>query len=100
MHWAKRKRLQTKLGKMLWAAVLQAGASSASGRRRVMVERRGVRALDPDNLVAGCKPLLDELVSLRLLLGDSPDLLELWCVNGEREKGAAPSTVIIIKDCQ
>lgn len=50
------------------------------GKNRVSIVRfygGRNRAYDPDNLVGGCKPLLDALRAHGYLEGDSPDLLEL-----------------------
>jgi Holliday junction resolvase RusA-like endonuclease len=41
-------------------------------KRRVRVTRFG-RQLDYDNLVGGCKPLVDALVRAGLIVDDSPD---------------------------
>ena len=52
----------------------------ASGKRRLEMTRlKGYQAnpMDPDNLRAGAKPLIDILVAMDLLIDDSPQHLEL-----------------------
>lgn len=102
MHWAARKKLQKRWGRMLHAKWLASGGMQmldrAKGRRRVTIERYGMRVLDPDNLAAGCKPVLDELRALGLLLDDTPAMLELVCRNEKRSKGDLPHTILVIED--
>ena len=59
----------------LCVATLGRGVPRATGYRRVRITRvMGARArqYDHDNLVAGAKALLDELVHAQIILGDAP----------------------------
>ncbi len=49
----------------------------ATGKRRLIVERHGKKALDADNLAAGAKGLIDCVKERRLILDDNPDVCEL-----------------------
>ena len=40
------------------------------------VERRGIRLLDEDNLVAGLKPIIDSLIKLGVVPNDTTDVIE------------------------
>lgn len=54
--------------------------ASAAGKRRVTITRhyaRRAREIDPDNLVAGAKPLVDALVMAKVVHDDKAQWLEL-----------------------
>jgi hypothetical protein len=61
--------------------------------RGVTIERYGKRKLDHDNYVAGCKALIDALVSEGLLKGDGPDQVE---VTYRQQIGQPDHTVVTI----
>lgn len=69
---------------------------TATGRRRVVIERRSTRELDQDNLVGGAKVVIDALKKLGFILDDNPANLDLEVVQARCEKGERPSTVITI----
>ena len=72
-----RMRVVELKGRRAWLRLV----SPASGRRVVRILRRHRRAcdeLDFDNLVGGCKPLVDALVKVGLLANDSPDSVTVW----------------------
>jgi hypothetical protein len=48
-----------------------------NGRRRVEIRSFRQNILDYDNLVAGCKPLIDALQHHRLIWDDRPEFLDL-----------------------
>ncbi|MCB2188619.1 MAG: hypothetical protein KQJ78_19535 [Deltaproteobacteria bacterium] len=83
---------KARLKRALWASCLhsllahQHGTGLPPGLPPKAREPRGVsitvrrrRILDHDNLVGGCKPLVDVLVTLGLLFDDSP----AWLVGGK-----------------
>jgi hypothetical protein len=45
-------------------------------KRKVTITRHSAGTLDKGNLIGGCKPLLDALVRLGLLVDDSPEWLD------------------------
>lgn len=101
---------QHRLGRKLWADVCTALLAQGHGTRMRVVEMKGRRAwlglispatgprivrivrryrsaryeLDHDNLVGGCKPLVDALVKVGLLADDTPALVH---VTYEQERG-------------
>jgi len=70
----------------------------ALGRRRVFIDRvfngRG-RAYDRGNLVGGCKPLLDALVAVGLLVDDAPTFLE---DHYSQRRGDEPGVVVRLEE--
>jgi hypothetical protein len=106
MHWAKRRQVAVALEgfiglelgarlrmPMVWYAIGGKGrlqprlrkAGIQPGHRCVKITRRGSRTLDHDNLVGGCKPLLDALVKVGLIEDDTPELVT---VEYAQERGA------------
>ena len=95
-HWSRRYRLKAQWAKLLLVA--KPGEHRASSRLRVTIERVMTGGgLDPDNLAGGLKPVLDAMVSLGLLLDDSPRWLELHVGQSKPGKGEPPHTVITIE---
>lgn len=72
----------------------------ATGKRRIHILRVGKRLLDRDNLYGGCKPLLDAIRYLRLLVDDRPEYLDLTVTQRKTAKGEPPHTYIEIEDCE
>jgi len=75
-----------------------------AGRRAVTIVRvypkaAGQKRYDPDNLKGGAKPILDALVELRWLKGDSPRHCDLTV---EQRHGTtmelAPCTLVTLED--
>lgn len=106
MHWAKRDRLAKQFRALVSNALMIDGHGAhmrvvangpfnreivgvlrrpAIGHRFVRIVRRGPRTLDHDNLVGGCKPLVDALVKVGLLADDRPGLAT---VTYDQERGA------------
>lgn len=76
LHWAAKDR-----EKQWWVTqVMEAkqihGITDAAVKRKVIITRFG-RKMDPDNLVASCKCLLDALTINGIIRDDSPDWIEL-----------------------
>jgi hypothetical protein len=99
-HWRKQDK-----AKADWALLLrsilgrQKLECKALGRRRVTVERRGVQALDVDNLYGGLKcVLIDNLRALELLCDDDAKSMDLVARNGKRPPRVEPHTVVILED--
>lgn len=79
-----RLRIAELKGRRAWLRLI----SPAEGPRLVRIVRRYRSAryeLDHDNLVGGCKPLVDALVKVGLLADDRPGLVT---VTYEQERGA------------
>lgn len=89
MHWAKRARLKKRLTREV--AWLFCGAP-ASGKRHVIITRHSPRKLDHDNLVGGCKPLVDALVACGALVDDDPE-----SVSVEYRQSAEPSQGVTVE---
>jgi hypothetical protein len=99
-HWRTRQRDKAKWQLWLMAAIHEAGATPATGKRRLTIERHGVKRLDPDNMIGGAKGIIDSLRSLKMLLDDHDDALELVACNVKLSKGERPHTVLILADVQ
>lgn len=85
MHWAVKRRLRKNLAwEIIWATSTTE-RKAEPGRMRVSIEiwrapkpgRKMTRRLDPDNLVGGCKILIDAMRDAGLLKNDSPRWLDL-----------------------
>lgn len=84
-----------------WAVkVLLAHVPPATGPRLVRITRsvpRRGKLYDDDNLRAGCKPLVDELVALQLLVDDTPALVTVE-YSQERTDALVGETLVEIED--
>lgn len=87
-----------------WAMLIRAAQGflecpRATGKRKLTIERHGVRALDQDNLIGGAKcVIIDNLRAYGLLLDDTAAALELDAKNIRLQPGEPPHTVLIIED--
>lgn len=78
MHWRGRHAMRKLWTQEIWAALAQQWYHAGPFERaHVSIERRGLRTLDRDNLVASVKPVLDSLKANRVIVDDSPKHLEL-----------------------
>ena len=93
MHWTRRR----KIGRAIAGYIGVARSGAASTPRQVVITRIGPRVLDHDNLVGGCKPILDALVRGRWLVDDSPDWVTVE-YRQERAKGRPTATLIQITE--
>jgi Holliday junction resolvase RusA-like endonuclease len=101
-HWSKRDA-----DKHMWDAyvLLAVGKSEtmakyqATGPRALTIVRYGKRRCDIDNVVSGCKGLIDAIREHGLLLDDDPDsMVSLTVRNGKLEPKQNPFTEIILED--
>lgn len=100
-HWRKQHTLKKKWLAMLTSAAIAAKATKATGKRKLTIERYGLRRLDPDNIVGGAKGcIIDNLRALSLLVDDHDDAVELSARNMARAKGEKPYTNIILQDIE
>lgn len=98
-HWSRNHEMRKR-----WAWLVRAAVSNARSRGIVLpvkpqhaivkVIRHGARLLDPDNATAGCKWLLDSLVSEGLLTDDKPAHLTFPPV--EQHIGKPHRTLVVI----
>lgn len=99
-HWGTRHKTK---GTWWWCIRACPGflfVPPAAGKRRVTIERH-TRAVfqDPANVIGGCKGIVDDLVDLKLLKGDTEQWVEhgppiqIKCKPREKE-----FTVIILED--
>ena len=73
-----RKAVRKWLGDALLAATCETpGLNPQTGRRRVQIVCYRGRELDADNIMGGCKPIVDELVAVGLLRDDGPRFCDL-----------------------
>jgi Holliday junction resolvase RusA-like endonuclease len=100
-HWAAAKKRRDEAE---WAVRIAMRAATTPGYpytpattpRIVTITRYAPRQMDPDNLVAACKPLIDSLVSHNLLVDDSPRWLTSLTVL--QVKAKQPSVTITIRE--
>ncbi|MBI4208557.1 MAG: hypothetical protein HY538_02475 [Deltaproteobacteria bacterium] len=95
MHWSQRLRERKEWEKAIHYEGLQ-GRKVVPHPRPAQIRIRSYRKrfLDYDNFVGGCKPLLDALKHLNLIVDDTPDWIE---VDYHQEKAfSQPSTKIEI----
>lgn len=64
--------------------------------RKVWIERRGKRLLDYDNLVGGCKPLVDALERSGLIWRDSARYVEIKYSQSQASAKRACTLVVVI----
>lgn len=97
-HWSKRYKLKANWSKAI-AAVVRVAEHRTMTPMRVTIERHMAGpGLDPDNLVAGVKPILDAMVTLGLLVDDSARWLELHVSQHKTGKGEPAYTSIVIEE--
>lgn len=95
-HWAVRRRSMTR---WMWAIRQQVKprAKAAAVRMRVRITSYRERMLDPDNLVSGCKSLIDALKRSGLIYDDSGDWIDLD-VSQEKAPVRRERTVVEIEE--
>ncbi len=70
-HWRVYHRIKSRWHWLVMEALQPRGKpESALPKARLTITRYGVRMLDPDNLVASQKPVIDALMSAGLILSD------------------------------
>ena len=94
MHWAARKRYW-EYWRNLIRAEIDNSHEPCQTKQHVSITQIRQKKLDPDNLIASCKPILDALVAWTLIKDDSPDYIEL-SVRQDVEKGKF--TIVVIED--
>ena len=93
LHWAARRRLLKKWEWIVFAEVYRMGGPLAikyHGKLAVRITRRSRNALDQDNLVGSAKLVLDALKNAKIIEDDSPEHIELTCV---QERGLPQTTI-------
>ncbi len=86
MHWRKRKKYRVDwywLIRSAYPSNFQIQEFSASERRLVHIHQVRKRLMDPDNLVASCKVLLDNLIALNIIRDDSSKWIDLVCTQDQ-----------------
>ena len=78
----------------IWALGPRSNAGNDPMRVSIHVEHRTL--YDEDNLVAGCKPILDSLKSLSYIKDDSPQFIKLRVT---QEKSRERQTTIEVTTC-
>jgi len=99
MHWTARRRLKERYGWELVAAGAHDPKYAAREEYRLvrfMSFRKEL--LDYDNLVGGCKPLVDAMVDTGLLADDSPKYASfLYFQKADRENPRTEARIFILK---
>lgn len=98
-HWRHRQRNQKLWRDEVFYAMRAAGYLGeriAWKRAKVTIDRRSRGELDPDNLVACVKPIIDGLRYANVIENDTPQHLEL-VVTQERTRKLPPRTRIQVE---
>ena len=100
-HWGERARctrlIRGQVALLAASERTRGGVPKATGRRAVelvLLRGKGERLLDPDNLVAACKPVIDALRDSRWLLDDRASLLDLRV--DQRRDASGPAVVVTV----
>ena len=75
-HWSKRRKYHDHVCMLLRMQVRMHRYAPADKRMQMELLRVGKRIIDADNLIGGCKPIVDALVKETLLVDDSPKWLD------------------------
>lgn len=109
-HWSRKLAMRKRWAWLVRSALCEARRAAEPGdplltpglwplkRAIVRIIRHGPRVLDPDNAIAGCKWLLDQLVTEGLLVDDKPAHLTFPPV--EQHIGKPYRTIVEITPCQ
>lgn len=97
-HWRHRHRNSKVWNQEIYYAVHQARVhrDAPYERARVTIDRRGRGELDPDNLVACVKPVIDALRYAHVLVDDTAEHIELKVTQSLNRK-LPPRTLIEIQ---
>lgn len=105
-HWSSKLKMRKRWAWLVRSALCEARRGAGPGdpllttglwplkRATVRVIRHGPRILDPDNAIAGCKWLIDQLVTEGLIVDDAAKYLTLLPV--EQHVGKPYRTVVEI----
>ena len=98
-HWTFKVEAKKALGWRLASSLNKIKRiPNAKGKRRLTIIRHGKGRLDRDNLVGGCKWLVDAIKDRGLLLDDDEASVELVVSQVVSRKDGA-HTVIYLEDC-
>jgi len=87
-HWAVKRRLRQRFAWIMRTELmLQTIPAPPTGKRSVTITIHRNRALDPDNLTGGCKPLIDAMRDIGLIKNDSPKWITLSVAQVPCRKG-------------
>lgn len=94
MHWRQRVKTLTLWKRLIWSARCQISGSPPVPFKKanVTVERRSPGQLDPDNLYASMKVVLDSLKDQKFIEDDSPNHINLIVT---QVRGKAQTTILL-----
>jgi hypothetical protein len=95
LHWSKRHRIAKRLKRDVWATTQGKRPVKPLDRATVMITSHRKSLLDPDNLVAGCKPYIDALVTNGVLVDDTPANVCLKIHQAKSKRGYAVQITVI-----
>ncbi len=93
MHFHAKKRLRDRYTTLFRVYATQITKAKPREFKRVRIVRHGVRMLDHDNMVGGCKPLMDALERAELIYSDAPQYV---AVSYEQQKASATRTKTVV----
>ena len=77
LHWSKRHRIAKRLKTTIWALSQGKRPHKPLDHAHITITSHRKALLDPDNLVAGCKPYIDALVTNGVVIDDKPGNVSL-----------------------
>ena len=104
MHWSKRQRYNRSILDEMFLAKNDIGLFGLPRLEDVTVSIEvsyfGRVPMDHDNLVASCKPVIDALVKLGILLDDNPKVIKKLTVSETQTCRADTGVSIVIQDAE
>ena len=77
-HWAVKRRTKQEYALLIRNQIKRKQISKAEKKKyKLIILSYRKRKLDPDNLVGGCKGLIDALIQEGFIFDDSPDYIDL-----------------------
>jgi Holliday junction resolvase RusA-like endonuclease len=95
MHFMRRSKYFQSWIQEIRAQIPYAGTPEPGSKCLIAIHQVRTRLLDPDNLVASCKPILDAIVHWGLVFEDDPEHIEIEVTQA---KGKPRQTTIRIEN--
>lgn len=97
-HWTVYQKIKTLWSWLIVMALQGSGKPLVPlPKAKVSIARFASRLLDPDNLVAAQKPVIDALKSNGIIQDDTAEHIELHVEQSKPPKGSPPCTLILIE---
>ncbi len=98
-HWTYRRK-QTQEWEFIIRRALAGNFEKATTKMRVIITSLRQRLLDYDNLVGGCKGLLDAMKRIGILVDDGPKWIDTTYIQETRKKPERKTVIEFFKACK